>query len=140
LSGWAYNILNMATTLEEMGQAELPPLAEGLAEGSTCPCCNTANCTSIEWGRTMALKVRRAQTDQLRQTAVMLKQAFQTVCSFVSAIWLHLIDMLPAVNKLCRSRAAPTCSTLIDMYISLGQQQLLWLSIGRACVSAWYQD
>lgn len=38
--------------------------------------------------------------------------------------------MLPVVNELCRIRAAPTCSTLIDMCISLGSQQLLWLSFG----------
>ncbi len=89
----------MATTLEEVGQAQMPPLAEGLQEGSTCPCCNTTTCTSVEWGRTMALKVRRAQADQLQQTAVMLKQAFQTVRPgliqvlwFVWRFWSSAID------------------------------------------------
>ncbi len=157
----------MATTLEQMGQAELPPLAEGLAEGSTCPCCNTTTCTSIEWGRTMALKVRRAQTDQMPQTAVMLKQSFQTVCLLclchlavpdgmlpvVNELCVRILavphGMLPVVdelcvcllvvphgmlqmspNELCKSRGAPTCSTLIGMCISLSSQQLMWLSFG----------
>ncbi|DBA83927.1 TPA: hypothetical protein ACH3X1_006427 [Trebouxia sp. C0004] len=130
LSGWADNLLNMATTLEQMGGAELPSLAEGLAEGVTCPCCNTANCTSM--GRTMAQwgQFRRAQTDQLHQTAVMLKQAFQTVCSFGVCHLAAPDAMLPVVNELRSSRAATTWSTLTDMYISLGHQQLLWLSFG----------
>ncbi len=76
LSGYADNTLKMAAALEQIVQAELPPLAEGLAEGSTCPCCNTTTCTSIEWGRTMALKARRAQTDQLHQTAVHAQAIF----------------------------------------------------------------
>ena len=91
----------MAAALEQIVQAELPPLAEGLAEGSTCPCCNTTTCTSIEWGCTMALKARRAQTDQLHQTAVMLKQSFQTVCLLCLCHLAAPHGMLPVVNALC---------------------------------------
>lgn len=78
-SVWSDNTLNMATTLQDVTEAEARPLAEGFQKGSICPCCNSSTCTSVDWGRSVAEGVRQEQAKQLRKTADLLKQAFQTV-------------------------------------------------------------
>lgn len=54
-------------------------MAEEPAENSTGPCCNIADCNTLEQGDVMGSEVRQAQADRLQHSAVELKQAFQTV-------------------------------------------------------------
>ena len=72
--------MQMAISIEEMATATARPLMEGLEEGAICPCCDTSTCASLAVGRKVAMHVHEDQAEKLRETAAMLKQAFQTVC------------------------------------------------------------
>lgn len=72
--------MQMAISIEEMATATARPLMEGLEEGAICPCCDTSTCASLAVGRKVAMHVQEDQAEKLRETAAMLKQAFQTVC------------------------------------------------------------
>ena len=72
--------MQMAISIEEMATATSRPLMEGLEEGAICPCCDTSTCASLAVGRKVAMHVHEDQAEKLRETAAMLKQAFQTVC------------------------------------------------------------
>lgn len=90
-AGWSENSIKMATSIEEMAAAKARPLIEGLEEGAICPCCNTSTCPSLAAGRQVAMQVHEDQAEKLRETAAMLKQAFQTVacCTPLPAAYMH---------------------------------------------------
>ena len=71
--------MKMATSIETMTAATARPVIEGLQEGALCPCCNSTSCNGLAAGRKVAMQVHEEQAQQLRDTAAMLKQAFQTV-------------------------------------------------------------
>ena len=96
-AGWSENSMRMAVSIEELGAAKAWPLIEGLEEGAICPCCNTSTCASLAMGRNMAMLVHEDHAEKLRETAAMLKQAFQTVlcCAAVPAAYMCCLQKHP---------------------------------------------
>lgn len=90
-AGWSENSMKMAISIEEMAAAKARPVIEGLQEGAICSCCNTSTCAGLAAGRQMAMQVHEDQAQKLRETAAMLKQAFQTVafCTPLPATYMQ---------------------------------------------------
>lgn len=81
---WALNITRMASSLGELADARANPLGASLQEGCICPCCNSSTCPTLAASRQVANTMQKQQAEEVRETAEMLKQAFQTVCVCLS--------------------------------------------------------
>lgn len=81
---WTGHCMQTATAIETVTATAVAVASgwlqiDGLLEGPICPRCNSSSCTSLASRRKDAMHTYKEQTEQLRETAAMLRNSFQTV-------------------------------------------------------------